>query len=127
MLPLVGDLFESEEEVSHNLGVIETSNTFGKVLSPILGALLGAWIWYAPLLSIPALCLISLLLVIILVHEPKDREKAKPLREFVSSVKSVLKQKAAGCMPSFRSAASPCSCSLACCFTCPSSSRRNTA
>lgn len=93
VLPLVGDLFENEEEVSHNLGVIETSNTFGKVLSPILGALLGAWIWYAPLLSIPVLCLVSVLLVIFLVHEPKEREKAKPLREFISAVKEVLKQK----------------------------------
>ncbi|EES74995.1 transporter, major facilitator family protein [Paenibacillus sp. oral taxon 786 str. D14] len=93
VLPLVGDLYESEEEVSHNLGLIETSNTFGKVLSPILGALLGAWIWYVPLLSIPVLCLISLLLVLFLVREPKDREKAKPLREFISAVKAVLKQK----------------------------------
>ncbi|MFL0556065.1 MULTISPECIES: MFS transporter [Paenibacillus] len=93
VLPLVGDLYESEEEVSHNLGLIETSNTFGKVLSPILGALLGAWIWYVPLLSIPVLCLISLLLVLFLVREPKDREKAKPLGEFISAVKKVLKQK----------------------------------
>ncbi|MCM3699299.1 MFS transporter [Paenibacillus macerans] len=93
VLPLVGDLFEDEEEVSHNLGIIETSNTFGKVLSPILGALLGAWIWYVPLLAIPVLCLISLLLVLFLVKEPKERERAKPLPEFLRAVKEVFKQK----------------------------------
>ena len=38
VLPLVGDLFKSDEEVSSSLGLIETSNTLGKVLSPILGA-----------------------------------------------------------------------------------------
>ncbi|MGZ7440535.1 MFS transporter [Paenibacillus sp. TH7-28] len=93
VLPLVGDLFEDEEEVSHNLGIIETSNTFGKVLSPILGALLGAWIWYVPLLAIPVLCLISLLLVLFLVKEPKGREKAKPLPEFLRAVKEVFREK----------------------------------
>lgn len=93
VLPFVGDLFDDEEEVSHNLGIIETSNTFGKVLSPILGALLGAWIWYVPLLAIPVLCLISLLLVLFLVKEPKGREKAKPLPEFLRAVKEVFRQK----------------------------------
>lgn len=93
VLPLVGDLYDDEEEVSHNLGVIETSNTFGKVLSPILGALLGAWIWYIPLLSIPVLCLISLLLVIFLVKAPKQRTEGKPLKEFIHDIKHVFKQK----------------------------------
>lgn len=32
----------------HGLGVI-ASNTFGKVLSPVLGAYLGTLLWFAPL------------------------------------------------------------------------------
>jgi ACDE family multidrug resistance protein len=39
VLPLVGDMFNDDKEVSKSLGIIETSNTFGKVLSPILGSL----------------------------------------------------------------------------------------
>ncbi len=93
VLPLVGDMFDDEDEVSRSLGIIETSNTFGKVLSPILGALLGAWIWYVPFLAIPVLCLISLLLVIFLVKEPERDEEAKPLREFMHSVKGVFAEK----------------------------------
>lgn len=92
VLPLVGDMFDDDKEVSHSLGIIETSNTFGKVLSPILGALLGAWVWYMPFLAIPVLCLISLLLVIFLVKEP-ERKKSEPLRKFIQSVKKVLKEK----------------------------------
>ena len=38
VMPLVGDMFKTDEEVSSSLGLIETSNTLGKVLSPILGA-----------------------------------------------------------------------------------------
>lgn len=93
VLPFVGDLFDADEEVSHSLGIIETSNTFGKVLSPILGALLGAWIWYVPFLAIPVLCFVSLLLVIFLVKEPKRREEAKPLKEFLSTVKELFQKK----------------------------------
>ena len=40
ILPLVGDLYKDDDEkASSCLGIIETSNTFGKVLSPILGSL----------------------------------------------------------------------------------------
>ncbi|GAA0134090.1 MFS transporter [Paenibacillus sp. YSY-4.3] len=93
VLPLVGDMFDDDEQVSHSLGIIETSNTFGKVLSPILGALLGAWIWYVPFLAIPVLCLASLLLVIFMVKEPERKEEAKPLGEFLGTVKKVFKEK----------------------------------
>lgn len=92
VLPLVGDMFDDDKQVSHSLGIIETSNTFGKVLSPILGALLGAWIWYMPFLAIPVLCLISLLLVIFLVKEP-ERQKSEPLKKFIRSVKKVMQEK----------------------------------
>ncbi|MDQ0086629.1 ACDE family multidrug resistance protein [Paenibacillus anaericanus] len=93
VIPLVGDMFDDDDKVSQGLGLIETSNTFGKVLSPILGALLGAWIWYIPFLAIPVLCLISLLLVLFLVKEPKKKGKLKSLKEFMNSVKGVFKEK----------------------------------
>ena len=35
VIPCVGDLYKDEKQVSAGLGIIETSNTFGKVLSPI--------------------------------------------------------------------------------------------
>lgn len=92
VIPFVGDMFKSEEQVSHGLGIIETSNTFGKVLSPILGALLGAWIWYAPFLAIPILCLISLILVITMVKEPEHKKPAE-FKTFLRSVKGVFKEK----------------------------------
>ncbi|MGG4553745.1 MFS transporter [Paenibacillus humicus] len=93
VLPLVGDMFDDDEQVSHSLGIIETSNTFGKVLSPILGALLGAWIWYVPFLAIPVLCLASLLLVIFLVKEPERKEEAMPIGKFLKTVKKLFHEK----------------------------------
>ncbi|GIP46020.1 multidrug resistance protein [Paenibacillus sp. J45TS6] len=93
VIPLVGDMFDDEKEVSASLGIIETSNTFGKVLSPIIGAALGAWLWYSPFLMIPTLCIISLLLVIFLVRTPKKHKEVPPLRQFLRSLKEVMVEK----------------------------------
>lgn len=93
VIPTVGDLFKDEQEVSRGLGVIETSNTFGKVLSPIIGAFLAGFIWYLPFLSIPVLCLISILLVGFFVKSPKKQNKPDPFPKFVKNVKSIFKEK----------------------------------
>lgn len=94
VIPLVGDMFKEEEEVSKSLGIIETSNTFGKVISPILGALLGSFIWFLPFIAIPILCLISIVLVIFLVKTPKSNDNDKQsIREFLKTTKQVLHEK----------------------------------
>lgn len=90
VIPLVGDLYEDENEASKNLGVVETYNTFGKVLSPILGAALGAVLWFLPLVVIPGFCLISLVLVLWLIHVPKRKNQPIAFREFAVNVKQVL-------------------------------------
>ncbi|MBM7703241.1 MFS transporter [Metabacillus iocasae] len=96
VLPCVGDMFEDEKEVSNGLGLIETANTFGKVLSPILGAFLASFIWFLPFWFIPIFCAISILLVLFFVKPPK-KEKAKQepkqnIKEFVIMVKATLKK-----------------------------------
>ncbi|AJS58495.1 MFS transporter [Paenibacillus sp. IHBB 10380] len=97
VLPFIGDLFKDETEVSKNLGLIETSNTFGKVLSPILGAYLGTLLWFAPFIAIPILCLISFLMVLLLVENPKPEKNEKPentsLRQFTSEIRDILHEK----------------------------------
>lgn len=78
VMPLVGDMFRSEEQVSAGLGMIETSNTFGKVVSPIAGSALAVLSWSAPFWAIPALCFVSILLVLFLVKVPKKKERKPP-------------------------------------------------
>lgn len=96
VLPLVGDLFRSDAEVSEGLGLIETANTFGKAASPLLGSLLAAIVWYAPFWAIPALCLVALLLVGFMVKPPAQQSgSAAPpgIRTFFSSIKSIFRLK----------------------------------
>ncbi|QDP39695.1 MFS transporter [Radiobacillus deserti] len=87
VLPLVGDMFRREKDVSATLGIIETSNTFGKVLSPILGSLLAGVIWFLPFFSIPIFCLMSVLLVVILVKKPKNEDKGPTFKVFWKDTK----------------------------------------
>lgn len=93
VLPLVGDLFRTDDEVSHCLGIIETSNTFGKVLSPILGSLLAGIAWFFPFMSIPIFCLISILLMMFLVKTPKKKQVKIPFHQFFMSIKLCFKEK----------------------------------
>lgn len=95
VLPFVGDMFQDEKEVSKSLGLIETSNTFGKVLSPILGAFLGTLLWFAPFIAIPVLCAVSFVLVWLLVKEPDggNRKNALGFRQFAGGIKELLKEK----------------------------------
>ncbi|MDD1514864.1 MFS transporter [Priestia megaterium] len=98
VMPCVGDMFKDEEEITKGLGLIETANTFGKVLSPILGAFLAAMIWFLPFWFIPILCLISILLVIFLVKVPKNdsssesEQKKKSITQFLKDLKKTLKE-----------------------------------
>ncbi|SDJ89452.1 MFS transporter [Sediminibacillus albus] len=92
VLPLVGDMFRREEDVSSTLGLIETSNTFGKVLSPILGAILAGVIWYLPFFAIPVFCLISMVLIFLLVKKPKNDEKGPKFKEFRANTKKAFQE-----------------------------------
>jgi ACDE family multidrug resistance protein len=92
VMPLVGDMFKSEEEVSKELGLIETSNTFGKVLSPILGSFLAGFIWFLPFVAIPVFTAISVILMIFLVKSPKKQEDPLPFKEFLHCTKDIFKE-----------------------------------
>ncbi|CAI6032375.1 MFS transporter [Cohnella sp. JJ-181] len=96
VIPLVGDMFKSEKEVSSGLGLIETFNTFGKVLSPILGSALALIAWQTPFWAIPVLCGISIVLVLWLVRSPRKKKDEKPPspKAFLQSVWKLYKQKA---------------------------------
>ncbi|WP_077617333.1 MFS transporter [Bacillus sinesaloumensis] len=93
VLPLVGDMCKTEKDVNTGLGLIETSNTFGKVLSPILGAVLAALIWYMPFFAFPVFCLISILLIQFMVQAPKKNDvDTSSFSFFLKKVMRTLKE-----------------------------------
>ncbi|PGC32814.1 MFS transporter [Bacillus pseudomycoides] len=93
VIPCVGDLYKDEKQVSTGLGIIETSNTFGKVLSPILGSALAAVVWFLPFWSIPVLCAVAIILLLLLVKAKKQENQAPPFKEFIQSIGSTFQEK----------------------------------
>ncbi|GEL76259.1 putative MFS-type transporter YitG [Tenuibacillus multivorans] len=89
-MALTGDLFKGGEQ-SRVLGIFEASNGLGKVLSPIIGSILGLMIWHLVFFAFPAISLVSLLLVLFFVKEKANRLSPPPFRKYANGLFSVFK------------------------------------
>ncbi|ARD48874.1 MFS transporter [Sporosarcina sp. P33] len=91
VLPLVGDLYKDDSEKSSScLGIIETSNTFGKVLAPILGSVFAAVLWFLPFFSISVLSVISFILIFFFVKVPKEKDEPVKFKVFIQNTKKIF-------------------------------------
>ena len=92
ILPLVGDLFKDDDKASSVLGIVETSNTFGKGLSPIIGAALAISLWFLPFFAISFLSLITFFMILFCIKVPKKTEGPPTLKEFLKDTKNIFKK-----------------------------------
>ncbi|MFY0545304.1 MFS transporter [Brevibacillus sp. H7] len=99
-MALAGDLFNGASE-SRALGLMETSNGIGKVLSPIIGSLLALIAWYMVFLAFPVICGAVLLLFLFLVKEKKQNKEPMPVKQYLQSIKQVFKQHGKWLVPAF--------------------------
>lgn len=91
-MALTGDIFQSSER-SKALGLLESANGLGKVLSPVMGSVAALITWYAPFYVYPLLAWPIALGVWLVVKEPSPRTKPKPLGEFLLDIRKVLLSK----------------------------------
>jgi MFS transporter, ACDE family, multidrug resistance protein len=89
-MALTGDLFKGAEQ-SKVLGLVEASNGFGKVISPIIGSLFALLFWYAAFFAFPIFCLVSVLLTVFFIKEKKAEKEPPPLGKYVKGLVSVFK------------------------------------
>jgi ACDE family multidrug resistance protein len=89
-MALAGDLFKGGEQ-SKVLGLVEASNGFGKVISPIIGSLLALLFWYAAFFAFPIFCAMSVLFTIFFIKEKKAEKEPPPLGKYVKGLVSVFK------------------------------------
>ncbi|WP_066638839.1 MFS transporter [Desulfolucanica intricata] len=99
-MALCGDLFSGKDR-SKSLGAIESSNGFGKVLSPILGSLIGLIAWYATLLFFPIVALPIAAAVWFLVKEPDGITKDESIKKYLNDFKNIFKKKYAMLLSAF--------------------------
>ena len=91
VMALVGDIFQSEQR-SEALGIIESANGIGKVVSPILGSALGMISWITLFFSYAVLSLPIAAGVWFLGEEGKKLKK-QALREYLSEIKNIFQKK----------------------------------
>ena len=89
-MALAGDLFKGGEQ-SKVLGLVEASNGFGKVISPIIGSLLALLFWYAAFFAFPIFCAGSVVFTIFFIKEKKSEKEPPPLGKYVKGLVSVFK------------------------------------
>jgi len=99
-MALAGDLFTGKSR-SKALGLIEASNGMGKVISPILGSLVGLIVWYATFFVFPALVIPVVLGMLFLVRESAGQANKQSVSQYLVSLKSIFQQKGKLLLTSF--------------------------
>lgn len=99
-LALAGDLFDGATE-SKALGITEAANGLGKVVSPILGALLALWVWYAAFFAFPIFCALSVLMLMFFIKEPESKQKPPKLKVYIKKLGRIFKKKGRWLISSF--------------------------
>ncbi len=92
-MALTGDIFQTAERAKA-LGLLESANGLGKVISPIIGSLAALVIWFAPFFIYPLLAIPVALGVWWVVKEPEAEMSKQGLGEYLASVWQVLKKNA---------------------------------
>ncbi|MBN6189342.1 MFS transporter [Aneurinibacillus sp. BA2021] len=90
-MALIGDLYSGAQE-SKALGIIESSNGMGKILSPIIGSAIALIAWFAVFFTFPVLCFAVAAYVWFGVKE-KRKGEGQPLGQYLAAVKQIFKNK----------------------------------
>ncbi|MGG1571730.1 MFS transporter [Fictibacillus sp. NRS-1165] len=98
-MALIGDLYSGTQE-SKALGIIESTNGIGKILSPILGSVIALITWFAVFFTFPILCFATAAFIWFGVKEKKKMD-GKPLPEYLGALKQIFKQKGKWMIPAF--------------------------
>jgi ACDE family multidrug resistance protein len=99
-MALSSDIFVTGER-SKALGLLEASNGLGKVVSPILGSLVGLIAWYATFFVFPVLCIPIALAVWFLVKDPTTNKKGQRVKEYLQALKKISGEKGVHLLSAF--------------------------
>ncbi|SJZ88140.1 MFS transporter [Selenihalanaerobacter shriftii] len=92
VMALVGDIFTSNQR-SEALGIIESANGLGKILSPILGATIALVSWSALFFSYAFLSIPIAASIWFLVEEPSDNIQKQSIGEYLNNIKQIFKKR----------------------------------
>ncbi|MFW5998730.1 MAG: MFS transporter [Halanaerobiaceae bacterium] len=91
LMALVGDIFQSEKR-SEVLGILESANGLGKVLSPILGAAIGLISWIA-LFFFYAFLAVPIALGVWFLGKESETKKNDSFKKYLNKILNIFKEK----------------------------------
>ena len=91
-MALVGDIFKGSER-SKALGIIEAANGVGKIISPIVGALVALVIWYGLFYVYAFLAIPTAIGVWMAIKEPPIKNKDRSAKDYIGNIVSIFKKK----------------------------------
>lgn len=91
-MALTADIFRSHERAKV-LGLLESANGLGKVVSPVSGAVAGLILWFLPFYLFAALALPLGVLFWLIVKEPKMKRPQRPLRQYLKDASQIFRTK----------------------------------
>lgn len=103
-MAMCGDLWSGKARAK-TLGIIEVANGMGKVISPVLGSILGLFFWYAAFLFLPVMIIPVVLAICFLIKEPPQQKEPPKLKAYLSAIKKIFKNKAGLLFASFTAGA----------------------
>lgn len=101
-MALCGDLFSGKQR-SKSLGIIESSNGMGKVISPVLGSAVGLITWYSAFIFFPIIVIPVVIGLWLLVKEPRVNKNKQPLDMYIKKFTKVFNEKKALLLSSYLS------------------------
>ena len=92
-ISLAGDLFQDPQHRTKVIGALESSNSIGKLISPVLGSAAALLFWYAPFFIYPILSLPIAILLFILRKGENKAQKYCTLRQYFQELYELLRKK----------------------------------
>lgn len=91
-MALTADIFRSNERAKV-LGLLESANGLGKVVSPVSGAVAGLILWFLPFYVFAVLALPLGVLLWVIVKEPKMKRPQRALGEYLMAAGQIFRTK----------------------------------
>lgn len=99
-MAVAGDMFQGKSRAGA-LGILEASNGFGKVVSPIAGSAIALVIWFAPFFVYGILSFPIAALVWFVIKDPKDLHATGGLKQYWTGLTKTLSAKAGSIIATF--------------------------
>ncbi|UMZ74077.1 MFS transporter [Natranaerofaba carboxydovora] len=94
-MALAGDLFQ-ESKRTKAMGVLEAFNGLGKIVSPILGAVIVVLFWFSPFFVYPVLAIPVIIFMWIVINEPENKstgaDSKNSFNDYFSGIGNIFKK-----------------------------------